>query len=98
MNGFTPFCNSAVSTGRFPQISGMKAQFHCNGTTPVLDGIWKTPSGVMGPLTLIGDRVTPSAIVTLDYMNTAVRGIPCWRRDGCPLCWRTIFLSCLSIM
>ncbi len=73
LNGFTPFCNSAVSTGRFPQISGMKAQFHCNGTTPVLDGIWKTPSGVMGPLTLMGPGDT-IRIVTLDYMYTGGDG------------------------
>lgn len=73
LNGFTPFCNSAVSTGRFPQISGMKAQFHCNGTTPVLDGIWKAPSGVMGPLTLMGPGDT-IRIVTLDYMYTGGDG------------------------
>ena len=33
----------AGGTGRFPQISGLKVTFHCNGTTPVVDGMWKTP-------------------------------------------------------
>lgn len=67
MNGFSPFCNSAIATGRFPQISGLKAQFHCNGTTPVIDGIWKAPNGVGGPLTLIGPTDT-IRLVTLDFM------------------------------
>ncbi len=39
LNGFAPVCdpNFAGGTGRFPQISGLKVQFHCNGTTPVVD-------------------------------------------------------------
>ena len=45
INGFSPFCNSAVSTGRFPQIAGLRAEFHCNGTSVVIDGIWKAPEG-----------------------------------------------------
>ena len=45
LNGFAPVCDPAFAggTGRFPQISGLKVQFHCNGTTPVIDGIWKAP-------------------------------------------------------
>ena len=50
LNGFSPFCDPdfAGGTGRFPQISGLKVQFHCTGTTPVVDGIWKTPDGPAG--------------------------------------------------
>ncbi len=33
VNGFSPVCNVAINTGRFPQVSGLKATFHCNGTT-----------------------------------------------------------------
>ena len=36
LNGFSPSCNSAISTGRFPQVSGLKVQFHCAGTTAVV--------------------------------------------------------------
>jgi 2',3'-cyclic-nucleotide 2'-phosphodiesterase (5'-nucleotidase family) len=52
LNGFTPFCDPAFAggTGRFPQISGLKVQFHCEGTAPVVDTIWKAPEGVGGPL------------------------------------------------
>ena len=32
-------------TGRFPQVSGLKVQFHCDGTTPVVDNMWKAPTG-----------------------------------------------------
>jgi hypothetical protein len=28
-------------TGRFPQISGLKLQFHCKGTTPAVAGMWQ---------------------------------------------------------
>ena len=37
VNGFTPFCDPAFAggTGRFPQISGLKVQFHCDGQLPV---------------------------------------------------------------
>ena len=53
LNGFAPFCDPAFAggTGRFPQVSGLKVTFHCTGTTPVVDGIWKTPSGISGPAT-----------------------------------------------
>jgi 2',3'-cyclic-nucleotide 2'-phosphodiesterase (5'-nucleotidase family)/predicted AlkP superfamily phosphohydrolase/phosphomutase len=46
-NGFSPVCNPLVATGRFPQVSGLKITFHCNGTTAVVDQILKgtTPVG-----------------------------------------------------
>lgn len=69
LDGFTPFCDPtfAGGTGRFPQISGLKVQFHCNGTTPVVDTIWKAPDGVAGPLTVLAPADTVR-IVTNDFM------------------------------
>jgi 2',3'-cyclic-nucleotide 2'-phosphodiesterase (5'-nucleotidase family)/predicted AlkP superfamily phosphohydrolase/phosphomutase len=69
VNGFTPFCFPAFpgGTGRFPQISGLKVQFHCNGNTPVIDGMWKTPNGIAGPATPIGPA-DPVRFVTNDFM------------------------------
>jgi 2',3'-cyclic-nucleotide 2'-phosphodiesterase (5'-nucleotidase family) len=61
-NGFSPVCNPAIATGRFPQISGLKAQFHCNGTAAVVDAIWK--AGAVDPLGP-GDTVR---MVTNDFM------------------------------
>lgn len=74
-NGFTPACDSgfAGGTGRFPQISGLKVQFHCSGTTPVIDNIWKAPSGPAGPLTLVGATDTVR-FVTNDFMFTGGDG------------------------
>ena len=71
LNGFTPFCQPGFpgGTGRFPQISGLKVQFHCSGTTPVVDAMWKAPNGV-GPgatLTPIGPS-DPVRFVTNDFM------------------------------
>ena len=73
LNGFSPFCNPAISTGRFPQISGLKVQFHCSGTTPVVDGMWKAPNGPSGTLTPIGAADTVR-IVTNDFMYTGGDG------------------------
>jgi 5'-nucleotidase len=73
LNGFSPSCNTQVATGRFPQVSGLKVQFHCAGTTPVIDGIWKAPSGPGGPLTLVGPADTVR-IVTNDFMFTGGDG------------------------
>jgi 2',3'-cyclic-nucleotide 2'-phosphodiesterase (5'-nucleotidase family) len=67
LNGFTPFCNSAISTGRFPQVSGLKVTFECSGTTPVVTGMWKAPDGPSGTLTPIGSADTVR-IVTNDFM------------------------------
>jgi 2',3'-cyclic-nucleotide 2'-phosphodiesterase (5'-nucleotidase family) len=68
-NGFTPFCFVGFpgGTGRFPQVSGLKVQFHCNGTTPVVDGIWKAPNGPSGTLTPVGPADTVR-LVTNDFM------------------------------
>jgi 2',3'-cyclic-nucleotide 2'-phosphodiesterase (5'-nucleotidase family) len=72
-NGFSPVCNSAIATGRFPQIAGVRAAFHCNGLQPVIDGIWKTPNGIGGPETLMvaGDTFR---FVTNDFMYTGGDG------------------------
>jgi 2',3'-cyclic-nucleotide 2'-phosphodiesterase (5'-nucleotidase family)/predicted AlkP superfamily phosphohydrolase/phosphomutase len=71
VNGFTPFCEPgfAGGTGRFPQVSGLKVQFHCDGIVPVVDTMWKAPDGV-GPgatLTPIGPADTVR-LVTNDFM------------------------------
>jgi 2',3'-cyclic-nucleotide 2'-phosphodiesterase (5'-nucleotidase family) len=68
LNGFSPFCNTAIATGRFPQVSGLKVQFHCSGTTPVIDGLWKMPG-----MTPIGDADTVR-VVTNDFMYTGGDG------------------------
>jgi 2',3'-cyclic-nucleotide 2'-phosphodiesterase (5'-nucleotidase family)/predicted AlkP superfamily phosphohydrolase/phosphomutase len=69
INGFTPFCEPgfAGGTGRFPQVSGLKVQFHCDGITPVVDNMWKAPNGVGGTLTPIGAADT-IRLVTNDFM------------------------------
>ncbi len=73
LNGFSPFCNSAISTGRFPQVSGLKVTFTCNGTSPAVTGMWKTPSGISGPATPIGPTDTVR-FVTNDFMLTGGDG------------------------
>ena len=73
LNGFSPKCNVAIATGRFPQISGLKVQYHCNGLVPVIDGMWKAPNGVGG--TLIPILPTDSVrFVTNDFMYTGGDG------------------------
>jgi 2',3'-cyclic-nucleotide 2'-phosphodiesterase (5'-nucleotidase family) len=67
LNGFSPVCNPNIATGRFPQVSGLKATFTCNGTNPVVTGMWKTPSGPTGPQTPIGPTDTVR-LVTNDFM------------------------------
>jgi 2',3'-cyclic-nucleotide 2'-phosphodiesterase (5'-nucleotidase family) len=83
LNGFAPFCDPAFAggTGRFPQVSGLKVTFHCTGTTPVVDGIWKTPSGISGPATPVGPADTVR-FVTNDFMFTAATG--CHRSPRAP--------------
>jgi len=73
LNGFSPVCNPLVATGRFPQVSGLRATFTCSGTTPVVTGMWKTPQGMSGPQVPIapGDTVR---IVTNDFMFTGGDG------------------------
>ena len=75
LNGFTPSCDPAFAggTGRFPQVSGLKVTYHCAGTTPVVDGIWKTPDGPAGPATPVGPTDTVR-FVTNDFMFTGGDG------------------------
>jgi 2',3'-cyclic-nucleotide 2'-phosphodiesterase (5'-nucleotidase family) len=73
LNGFSPVCNPAIATGRFPQVAGLKVTFHCNGTTPVVDGIWKAPDGPGGTLTPVGPTDTVR-LVTNDFMFTGGDG------------------------
>ena len=67
LNGFSPVCNSAIATGRFPQVSGMRVTYTCNGTTPVVTGMWRTPAGMGGPEMPIAPADT-IRIVTNDFM------------------------------
>jgi 2',3'-cyclic-nucleotide 2'-phosphodiesterase (5'-nucleotidase family)/predicted AlkP superfamily pyrophosphatase or phosphodiesterase len=67
LNGFSPDCNSAIATGRFPQVSGLRITYACVGTTPDVTGMWLTPEGIGGPETAIAptDEIR---IVTNDFM------------------------------
>lgn len=73
LNGFSPKCNPAINTGRFPQVSGLKVTYACNGTTPVITEMSKAPQGVGGPLTPIGPTDTVR-FVTNDFMFTGGDG------------------------
>jgi 2',3'-cyclic-nucleotide 2'-phosphodiesterase (5'-nucleotidase family) len=73
LNGFSPKCNPAINTGRFPQISGLKVSYTCNGLTPVITEMSKAPDGVGGPLTPIGPTDTVR-FVTNDFMFTGGDG------------------------
>jgi 2',3'-cyclic-nucleotide 2'-phosphodiesterase (5'-nucleotidase family) len=75
VNGFTPFCFVGFpgGTGRFPQVSGLKVTFSCNGQTPVVTGMWKTPNGIGGPQTPIGPADTVR-LVTNDFLLTGGDG------------------------
>ncbi len=73
LNGFRPFCDASVSTGRFPQIAGLKVQFHCNGLVAVIDNLWKAPDGPAGTLTPVLDTDTVR-FVTNDFMYTGGDG------------------------
>ncbi len=66
LNGFSPACDPNIATGRFPQVSGLRATFHCNGATPVVDGIWRVPAAG-GSEVPIGDADT-IRLVTNDFM------------------------------
>ncbi len=73
LNGFSPKCDPAIASGRFPQISGLVVSFTCNGTVPSIVGMWKAPDGVGGTLTPIGpDDVV--RFVTNDFMLTGGDG------------------------
>jgi 2',3'-cyclic-nucleotide 2'-phosphodiesterase (5'-nucleotidase family) len=73
LNGFSPVCNSAIQTGRFPQVAGLQIEFHCEGTTPVVDGISRAPDGPGGTLTPLGPADTVR-VVTNDFMLTGGDG------------------------
>jgi 2',3'-cyclic-nucleotide 2'-phosphodiesterase (5'-nucleotidase family) len=73
LNGFSPRCDPAIHTGRFPQVSGLKLTYACNGTTPVITGMWKTPEGISGLQIPIGPTDTVR-IVTNDFMYTGGDG------------------------
>ena len=73
LNGFSPVCNSSIATGRFPQLSGLRAEFHCNGTTPVVDGIWRTPEVIGGPETPVWPTDTVRVVIN-DFMFTGGDG------------------------
>jgi 2',3'-cyclic-nucleotide 2'-phosphodiesterase (5'-nucleotidase family) len=72
-NGFSPVCNAAIATGRFPQVSGIRATYSCDGTTPEVTGMWKTPNGIGGAETPIGDA-DQVRLVTNDFMWTGGDG------------------------
>jgi hypothetical protein len=67
LNGFSTFCNPAIATGRFPQVSGLAVTFACSGTSPVVTGMWLAPDGPGGVLTPIGPADSVR-IVTNDFM------------------------------
>jgi 2',3'-cyclic-nucleotide 2'-phosphodiesterase (5'-nucleotidase family) len=73
LNGFAPFCNPAIATGRFPQVSGLKVTFACNGLEPVVTGMWKAPDGVGGTLVPIGIADTVR-LATNDFMYSGGDG------------------------
>jgi 2',3'-cyclic-nucleotide 2'-phosphodiesterase (5'-nucleotidase family) len=61
LNGFSPFCDPLIATGRFPQVAGLRLRFHCTGTTPVVDSIARADGTAVGP----ADTVR---LVTNDFM------------------------------
>jgi 2',3'-cyclic-nucleotide 2'-phosphodiesterase (5'-nucleotidase family) len=73
LNGFSPVCDPNIHTGRFPQLSGLRVTFTCNGPTPVITGMWKSPEGPGGPETPIGPSDTVR-LVTNDFMYTGGDG------------------------
>jgi 2',3'-cyclic-nucleotide 2'-phosphodiesterase (5'-nucleotidase family) len=73
VNGFSAVCNSAINTGRYPQISGLVVGYHCSGLNVVIDGIWKAPNGPSGTRTPVGPTDTVR-FVTNDFMYTGGDG------------------------
>ncbi|HEX4983636.1 MAG TPA: 5'-nucleotidase C-terminal domain-containing protein, partial [Ilumatobacteraceae bacterium] len=68
LNGFSPVCNPAIATGRFPQVSGLRTSFRCNGTTPEI--VTLTRSDGITPI----DPAETIRIVTNDFMLTGGDG------------------------
>ena len=73
LNGFSPVCDPNVATGRFPQVSGLRATFTCSGTTPTVTGMWRTPDGIGGTQTPIGPTDTVRVVIN-DFMFTGGDG------------------------
>jgi 2',3'-cyclic-nucleotide 2'-phosphodiesterase (5'-nucleotidase family) len=73
LNGFSPVCNPQIATGRFPQVSGLRATFSCTGTTPTVTGMWLTPDGIGGPQTPIAPTDTVRVVIN-DFMFTGGDG------------------------
>ena len=71
LNGLSPACNTQIATGRFPQVAGLDIDYHCEGTTPVIDALAKAPPG--GTPTPIADTDTVR-LVTNDFMLTGGDG------------------------
>jgi 2',3'-cyclic-nucleotide 2'-phosphodiesterase (5'-nucleotidase family) len=67
LNGFSPSCNTAIQTGRFPQVSGLLLAFHCDGLNPVIDVLNRADGTPIGP----ADTVR---IVINDFMFTGGDG------------------------
>src|SRR4051812_15541129 len=62
-----------MSPGRFPQVSGLRVEVHCDATTPVVDAIALAPDGPDGTLTPLSAADTVR-IVTNDFMFTGGDG------------------------
>jgi 2',3'-cyclic-nucleotide 2'-phosphodiesterase (5'-nucleotidase family) len=73
LNGVSPACNPAIATGRFPQVSGLKIEYRCDGTTPVIDSVARAPQGPSGPIAPLGPGDTVR-FVTNDFMFTGGDG------------------------
>jgi len=67
VNGLSPACTSAVSTGRFPQVAGLEVSYSCVGTVPQINSINLRPGGMSGPAIPLapGDTVR---LLTNDFM------------------------------
>lgn len=67
VNGLTPACNSAVSTGRFPQVAGLEVSYVCVGPVPQINSISLRPAGMGGPAIPLapGDAVR---LLTNDFL------------------------------
>ena len=73
VNGLSPACNSVISTGRFPQVSGLQVSFSCAGSSVVINTLSLTPDGIGGTAIPIGptDKVR---LVTNDFLYTGGDG------------------------
>jgi hypothetical protein len=51
----------------------MRITFTCNGTTPVITGMWLTPEGMGGPETAVTDTTTFRMVIN-DFVYTGGDG------------------------